>query len=297
MALLVAAIGVGTGVNGVAGAGAIGSDSLAPVTRLAFYDDHSISLYDTLTGASLTVFSDGALLFSEIHGKVLERSPTSDVVAAMGTDEAQAAHLLVVSPSAGVLADIPDGRRFSWSPDGGKVAYITGPYREGGLEFSPSGLWIMDLETGSARRLDEHGGADVHWARFDGMIYVVGDSVERYDPMTGSGTETSHRGIYFSPDGDHYFAPSYEGSTSGIFRTRTDQLVLDLYPHPAAVAWSSDSRRALVKRYRASSMLDIHAGTVIRTFDRLQQLHWTADEQRVLGKRRNSTAIQIFSGD
>lgn len=164
-------------------------------------------------------------------GKVL-LSPKCDLVGCIEVTPDWQRTLVVVSMNGEVKLRIPGVHGFAWAPDGASIAYILGVTIEGGMEFRPSSIWIYRLNDGSARKLPGVG-YDLAWAEHDGNIYVwdsdfeTGVDVRKYDPRNGETKETAHRGIFFSPDGKHYYRPSYEGSDFGLYLTESDSDVTE----------------------------------------------------------------------
>jgi len=109
----------------------------------------------------------------------------------------------VIDADGRALAEIADVRVFSWSPEGQRLAYVT---------QSTRGNWIWSAADGSRTEIGRLG-YYLHWASFDGRIYVweqaagVARKVYAYDPRTGETMETPHKSIYFSPSGSYYFHP------------------------------------------------------------------------------------------
>lgn len=104
---------------------------------------------------------------------------------------------------------------YSWSPDGERLVVITGIPSEGGFGSFCGEIEIIDAETGSIFHtgLD---GCDLHWAEHDAAIYTrthigSGGTVIRYFPETDRAEVTPFHGLRFSPTGEYYYEPSWEG--------------------------------------------------------------------------------------
>lgn len=148
---------------------------------------------------------------------------------------------LVILDSTGNLFYLVDDdvRKYSWSPDGGKIAYITGTYYEGGVGFKTTGVYILDLKDGSKRKITkdfpsptvkdfEGGGFDINWAIHDRNIYVqefdyLGGNY-MYDTKTGKTVRVPYKGIYFSPDGEYYLSLSTEDSPRLYITTNNQEI-------------------------------------------------------------------------
>jgi hypothetical protein len=141
-------------------------------------------------------------------------------------------------------------RDFQWNPDGDLIAYCTGEAAPGKDDLILTGTWILDVKSGSTKRIFETG-RHAAWARFDGGLYIydVADPlvaeprVLRYDPATGEIGQTGYKGIDFSSSGDFYFRrrTSKLGGVD-IYRSDTNHSILKsskalsgLVPQP--IAW------------------------------------------------------------
>ena len=136
--------------------------------------------------------------------------------------------LTIVDVNGEVFERIPRVRRYVWSPDGRRIAYLTGDYREdGGWDFAPTGAWIYDLDTTRSSRVYD-GGYEISWAEWDNAIYI-GEFVDatidwrvlRVAPDTEDALPTAYRGVHFSPDGRHYYRPGREGTELELYETAT----------------------------------------------------------------------------
>ena len=126
----------------------------------------------------------------------------------------------------------------SFSPDGKSIAFAEKYPGETGSPIPPGyqgGLWVYDFKSKAKTRIDTLGvnpegdyrPQDLNWSEHDGNIYYTNyDKVFRYDPRTGKGTITSHKGIYFSPDGKYYAIAAWEGG-GGICRTSDDREMIE----------------------------------------------------------------------
>ena len=121
-------------------------------------------------------------------------------------------------------------RDYAWSPAGDKVVYVTGDYYEGGVGFLSTGTWILDVSSGSTKKIHESGWG-VTWAEWDRRIYTLELSgqparVLRHRADGGDVGEpetTSHQGMFFSPSGRYYFDPARDGEPTRIFETSGDR--------------------------------------------------------------------------
>jgi WD40 repeat protein len=120
-----------------------------------------------------------------------------------------------------------DVRKYSWSPDGNEIAYITGTYSEDGdIGFKTTGLHIFSLEDGNKKEVAPKA-YYVNWVSFDSCIYFSDlRKVFKYDPVTAKTEETPYYGINFSPDGEYYTTSSTEEPYQ-VYSTKTNQPVTE----------------------------------------------------------------------
>ncbi|GMV90826.1 MAG: hypothetical protein AMXMBFR82_06040 [Candidatus Hydrogenedentota bacterium] len=153
-------------------------------------------------------------------------SPRCDYVACTEAIGGQRS-LILVDMKGEITLRIPDVYHFSWAPDGKSIAYILGINDEDYPGFRPASIWVYRIDDSVARKLTCLG-YDLAWAEHDGNLYVrdlgfkTGVNVYQYDPRDKETRETPHRAIFFSPNGRHYFRPSYEGSPFVLYLTESD---------------------------------------------------------------------------
>ncbi len=129
-----------------------------------------------------------------------------------------------------------DVRKFSWSPDGEKVAYIAGTYYEGGVGFKTTGVGIFDLKDRSKIQIKkdfthktirgfEGGGIEINWAEHDSNVYIQDfgylDGIYRYNTKIGKSEKVDYKGIDLSPDGKYYKEIVVGEGTAGIYVYQT----------------------------------------------------------------------------
>jgi len=100
-------------------------------------------------------------------------------------------------------------RSLVWSPDGSKVAFVTGLADEKLYDtYEKAETFIYDVSQGKVCKIF-HGGARVYWAAFDGNLYIYDRRsdpvVHCYVPITEKIQATEYKDIHFSPDGKHYY--------------------------------------------------------------------------------------------
>ncbi len=133
-----------------------------------------------------------------------------------------------------------DVRKFSFSPDGEKVAYITGTYYEGGVGFKNTGAGIFNLTHRSKIQIQkdfphktlrgrESWGYEINWARHDSNVYIQDfgylDGIYRYNTKIGKSEKVDYKGIDFSPDGKYYKEIVVGEGEAGInvYKTATNE--------------------------------------------------------------------------
>lgn len=149
-------------------------------------------------------------------------------IAAIETEGFAKSGLLIVNPKGKIVKVIgQDVRKYVWSPDGDKIAYITGKYSEDGMGFLSSGLYLFDLNNGQVTQIAPKA-YYVNWVNFDSCVYYYDlRKVFRYDPATEKTKETVYYGINFSPDGKYYTTSSSEEDYE-IYSVKTNQPIASL---------------------------------------------------------------------
>ncbi|MDD3731053.1 MAG: hypothetical protein PHU88_01615 [candidate division Zixibacteria bacterium] len=171
--------------------------------------------------------------------------------------------LVIIDTNGTVYYKIDDNvRKLSWSPDGTKLAYITGEYREEGLGFKSTGVFLFDLINGNKITVTKDfphpsiknytgAGYDINWAVHDSNIYIKeydkagGNYV--YDTKTRTTHQVPYKGIHFSPDGKYYIAINPEDDTY-IYETATNQDISDevkLAINSIPISWLPDREHHL----------------------------------------------------
>jgi WD40 repeat protein len=152
-------------------------------------------------------------------------SPNREFIAGIEPEDSTKNRLLIIDPKGNIThLIIDDVRKYDWSPDGEKIAYITGTYYEGGVGFMTTGVWIFNLRDHSKTQIKkdfphqtvkttggelfEGGGFQINWTEHDSNIYIqdfghVG-GVYRYNTKISKSEKVDYKGIDFSPDGKYY---------------------------------------------------------------------------------------------
>ena len=201
------------------GLGILGSQFQQRVVVARLEQGRSVIILDASTGAEHEIYRyDPAVGW--LHD--LSVAPTGELLAVIETDRGHVAggeydrlprnRLVILSPDGAVVHVIDrDIRRFTWCCGDGGLAYVVGPYREGGLQFVPEGVYLFDVGTRSEKALPlPRSSYDVRWAAFDTSIYALklsskdSGKVWRYSVSTGQASPTPFEGIAFSPSGRYY---------------------------------------------------------------------------------------------
>lgn len=207
--------------------------SKEPTRYIFSIDSYGIHRLDTISDSEETIFNTEGM-----YGVSFSVSPSETMIALLITKRGftpPGAHDYSVLPKNSMVFTDTDGkeitrldenvRKFSWSPDGDAIAYITGTYREDGdIGFTTTGVFVFDLTDGSKRQIKKDfphspvrgykgGGYDINWAVHDTNIYVkeFGGSLGgnySYNTKTGRTEKVPYSGIHFSPDGKYYLALS-----------------------------------------------------------------------------------------
>lgn len=191
-----------------------------------------------IEGRALTLIR--SLDHVEIHGLFPNRTSTRVAVVASQYRRGEVfesnTKITVIDAQGAALCQIDRaGYAVAWSPDGSKLAYTTGHYVPD-AGFAPEGVRIFDMEKQTSRKLNngDYGGAvRLHWARFDGKLYVdIGDEVERvvtYDPESDAHEDSLYEGTGFSPDEGHYFTYDLADGRVRLFRRRDHRDITERY--------------------------------------------------------------------
>ncbi len=216
-------------------------------------DSKGIHTLDTKSNERKIIFDTSGL-----YGVSFSLSPSDTILALLVTERGvtpPGAHDYSILPKNSLVFINSEGkeirklnedvRKFSWSPDGEKIAYITGTYYEGGVGFKTTGVYIFDLRDGSKKQITkdfsyptiEHrgkeftgGGYDLNWAVYDSNIYIqefdyLGGNY-MYNTKTGKTEKVTYKGIYFSPDGKYYLKLSSEDYPH-LYISATNQDITD----------------------------------------------------------------------
>src|SRR6266516_2369292 len=129
-------------------------------------------------------------------------------------------------------------RDYTWCCSSAKLAIITGVVGEAVRPVAES-LYVVDVQAGAEQFIEGvPRPLQVAWAAFDSSLYIKcapppeargkpGDPaspVYRYHVPSGRLSRTTHRGIFFSPDGNYYFDVRWaEDSGFRLYRASDDE--------------------------------------------------------------------------
>ncbi len=217
-------------------------------------DREGIHRLDPQTGSQEVIFSTSGMYMvqfimapSEALIAVLITEPGFTPPGAVDYSVFPRNHMEIIDTSGIVLAKLDaDVRKFAWSPDGTKIAYIAGTYYEGGIEFITTGVGVFDIASSQTSAINKDfphkalngytgGEFKINWARHDGNIYLEDmdhfGGAYCYDPDAGRSMPLARQGIDFSPDGTYYReTQDPEGGPrqgTHIFLTATDENITD----------------------------------------------------------------------
>lgn len=158
---------------------------------------------------------DSDTLFSSRDGVLWQPavSPDEKMVALVQLGTERKGALVVLNRDGRIVASYGrDIQQFDWCSDANAIIFVTGRPREGGEPpFFPTGVHVLELSSGSTRRLTAPEGAyAVECAAFDHAAYVKvglrrpGEAVFRIELFSGRSTPTGLYDFHFSPSGRYY---------------------------------------------------------------------------------------------
>jgi hypothetical protein len=169
-----------------------------------------------------------------------------------------------------------DAQHYRFSPDGQKVAYLTGTHYEGGVGFQPTGVFVLDLASGATERVAAEDVYELDWgaaAENSLLLRALARTPERrvlrYDLRARRLSAMPAGAFHLSPDGQAFLKQPHElieeGSCQpgrqkpadcfGVFDRRTGRPLAK----PAAdlgrpVGWAGDQGHLLLlTRQQAAS--------------------------------------------
>ncbi|MBI1807319.1 MAG: PD40 domain-containing protein [Ignavibacteria bacterium] len=167
--------------------------------------------------------------------------------------------------------------RFSWSPDGEKIAWISGILREGAEQPAPLGVYVYNVRTRTKKFVGASNDVELYWATFDSLLYTETEGgpagVVAYNPTTGERMLTNYYGVHFSPDGKYYFSTEEGGLLYKLFdRASNKEVTLKGFEkgalnHTAAWVKGEPSLLMLGDMFKEKKVVDIKRGKVIGTVD------------------------------
>src|SRR6266516_672455 len=184
-----------------------------------------VVMRDARTGADREVYrSDGDIPFQVALSPDGDRVAFIEVVGPVG---ARKQRLVVTDLSGRSVRVLGESglygergvRDYTWCCSSAKLAIITGVVGEAVRPVAES-LYVVDVQAGAEQFIEGvPRPLQVAWAAFDSSLYIKcapppeargkpGDPaspVYRYHVPSGRLSRTTHRGIFFSPDGNYYF--------------------------------------------------------------------------------------------
>jgi hypothetical protein len=157
-------------------------------------------------------------------------SPTGDLVAFHGTMKTLGPRgtgegIGVLGPAGEIVAFLPRGMSFAWSPEGTRLAVVV--LRNEASESSARwGVMLWDRRDYSVGILDTVP-SRVGWAGEDSLLLQLGDRVASVDCCIGQLSTTGHHGTLVSPDGLYSMWPGEGGRDTRVFEDETNRDVTD----------------------------------------------------------------------
>lgn len=179
--------------------------------------------------------------------------------------------LVVVDTSGTVLFRSPDSiQRYDWCGLTCIVA-ITGVYAENEPGFIPSGVQILDLNTGRTRAIDGiPRPVAVRWVPAQNALYI--QSAERtappriykYDLGSGALLPTARRDLDFSPSGRYYLYRAL-GEPPELVDSNNDAVVpLSLAPNVDVEGWLGGANDVLIAVKRSALVDSLRKHRLVR---------------------------------
>ena len=256
--------------------------------RIFFVDSdrRALKVRDFRTGEERDLFQTGTG-----HVSGFELSASSGMMAI-----AEESLLHIFDADGRPVAEMAAVRVFSWSPDGRQLAYVT---------QSTRGNWIWNAADGSRTEIGRLG-YYLHWAWFDGRIYVweqaagVPRKVYAFNPTAKEIVETPHKSIYFSPSGSYYFHPGDgPNAPEGVYARGWDvtlaasSRVLASLCGFRPIAWAPDADLLLMQVCRKSGGEDRQVAVI---FDPVRDIVLGVGNADAIAWGRDSTEIVVRIG-
>ena len=172
--------------------------------------------------------------------------------------------LRVLTAAGSQIAEtIPLVRRFVWSPDSDRLAYVVGRYQGIYAEDADQSVWIWSAADKRSRKIRD-GAHHASWARFDGNLYLLelvdggARQVLRVNAATGSIEKTTHRSIYFSPSGEYYYGDVGFGPQENVYLRASDRALKETSRTLSSLSgfkplgWAADADLLLLLASRGS---------------------------------------------
>lgn len=179
--------------------------------------------------------------------------------------------LVVVDTSGTVLMRSPDSiQRYEWCGPT-CIAAITGVYAENEPGFIPSGLHILDLNTGRTRAIDGiPRPVAVRWVPAQNALYIrsaertAPPRIYRYDLGSGVLVPTARRDLDFSPSGQYYLYRAL-GEPPELIDSNNDAAVpLTIAPNVDVEGWLGGASDVLVAVKRSALVDSLRKHRLVR---------------------------------
>lgn len=236
---------------------------------------HSLYMYDLQEQVSKKIYETPPK-FGFLEYKL---SPTKNLVAFLETngehmrpgDLGYAIQNLVILESTGkVLTRVEQVLHFAWSPSGDSVAFIRG-YDYGGMELKTKGVWLLDLSNSFKQiKVSDEKASDISWASHNGKIYTRWKDIYEIDLLKRTTRKTNLKGMFFSPDGKHYFRPNYEGTGFQLFETESNIEITPKGMDKERVnfyLWLSNSNLIVGDVTFEKRIIEAQTGRILRSLD------------------------------
>lgn len=213
-------------------------------------------------------------------------------------------NLIIIDVSGNLVKLIDDDvRKFVWSPDGKKIAYITGTYRES-KRFKSTGTFLWDIEKRNKTQLNE-GSAYIAWNVHDNRIYTLWNrnrfkGVLNYDENGEDERETDFKGIFFSNSGKYYYREGSEGGRNRLFGTSTNREISEQLNN-TMMQYVNEYRAAFITSFspRIRGWLDdeiliIQIGSMLYSYSVEEGTVINTSRGTILGKDSRKKELVLF---
>ena len=244
------------------------------------YLGSKIILYDQRGSVIRQLYQDENLIFSF---EAIKRSPDGTYVAALGTvnnifQNEQGVNyiktlLVVVDTNANIVFKDEDSQAFDWSPDGQKIAIVSGRKYADKDAPTTERLWILNIDTKQKSFIAPTDAIEIQWSKFDNNIYLKERSqVSVIETATMRKELTRYKDIHFSPSGRYYLLLRTLPGLSRLFESQTNKDVTPSFLREKSFdvnyfIWLDGQTIAIGDATFEKKILDVEEGKIIKTFD------------------------------